>query len=90
MKENKMEHEFCNVPENHPINLIANTLADQAPSIVKNMDITYSEFCIALINACAQILGECEITDEQGLEYINGLSEIMRTAYIMQNVKGHS
>ncbi len=86
-----MEHEFCGVPEDHPINLIANTLADQAPLLMESMNITRSEFCIALVNACAQILGECEnLTDGQGLEYINGLSEIMRTAYIMQNVQGHS
>ncbi len=86
-----MEHELCDVPEDHPINLIANTLADQAPAIIERMNITHSEFCIALVNACAQVLGECEdLTDEQGLEHINGLSEIMRTAYIMRNVQGHS
>ena len=89
-----MEPEFCEfsqVPENHPINLIANTLANEAASITKTMGITDSEFCIALVNACAHIIGECEgLSEEKGLEYVNGLNEIMRTAYIMRNVKGHS
>lgn len=87
---------FETIEPDHPISRIANTLAQEAFTLAGRARISKMDVCVALANACGQILADAAkpasggkpLPREEALRRMDDLRKVMESAYDLRDVAG--